>query len=695
MAISVVASAQNLSAAEQNPLLQEFPGEYQAPPFDQIKVEHYKPAMETLIAKMRAEIDAIANNPEAPTFENTVLAVEYAGRDLSEVAAVFYALNSSATNEQMDAVAMELSPLLSELSTYVSLNEKIFERVKAVYDKKDELGLDAVDMRLLSDQYDGFIRGGAGLNDADKARYKEVSKELSALSLQFGQNVLGDTNDYILHITDEARIAELPMFVKQSLSGEAKSRDLEGWVVTLQAPSYVPFLIYSSDRDLKEQLWRAYGSRGYKDNKFNNEETVIKLANLRLELANIMGEKSYADYILADRMAQNAQNVAELLDELQDKTRDYAIEEFKTIEAYAKENGFDGEFMPWDWSYYSEKYKNEKYSISSEMIKPYLKLENVERGVFELAGRLYGLSFESVDVPVYDKDARAFKVLDKDGSYLALLYMDYFPRESKRGGAWMTSFRDMYTTLDGQEVRPFITVTTNFTKPTETTPALLTFGELETILHEFGHALHGILAEGKYPSMTGTSVYRDFVELPSQIMENWATEREFLDMFAVHYETGEKIPQELVDRIVAAQNYHAAYNNIRQVAYGLNDMGWHSITEPIKEGSNIAELEHKYMEGTQVFFPVSEGIAIAPAFTHIFSGGYAVGYYGYKWAEVLDADAFSLFKEKGIFDGDVASSFRNNILTKGGTEHPMDLYVKFRGRKPDTQALFERMGLGK
>lgn len=675
---------------EQNPLLNKFSTPFQAPPFDKIRLEHYKPALEILAAKLRAEIDAIADNESAPSFANTVEAVEYAGRDFSEISSIFYALNSAATSDEMDAIAMELSPMMSELSSYVSLNEKIFGRTKELYDRREQLGLDKVEMRLLTEQYTGFIRGGAGLAEADKTRYKEIKAELSALSLQFGQNVLSETNAFTIAIADEAKVAELPDFVKEAMAQDAAKQGVEGWVVTLKAPSYIPFLTYSSDRELKEQLWRAYNSRAYNDNEFNNSQIVIKMANLRLELANLLGEKCYADYVLSERMAGSAASVNELLAELGDKTREAAITEFKMVEAYAKENGFEGELMPWDWGYYSEKYKNQEYNISSEMIKPYLSLENVERGVFELATRLYGLSFRAVEVPVFDEQARAFEVRDEDGSFLALLYMDYFPRESKRGGAWMTSFRDMYT-VEGEQVRPFISVTTNFTKPTATLPALLTFDELETLLHEFGHALHGILAEGKYPSLTGTSVYRDFVELPSQILENWAPEREFLDLFAVHYQTGEKIPQELVDKIVAAQNYLAAYLNIRQVSFGLDDMGWHSITEPLALDSDIEQLEYDFMEGTQVFFPRIASTAFSPAFSHIFAGGYAAGYYGYKWAEVLDADGFSLFKERGIFDREVAASFRENILSKGDSEHPMDLYVRFRGRKPDATALFERL----
>ena len=582
-----------------------------------------------------------------------------------------------------------MQPKLTELSNDISLNPELFARVKQVYEHPGRLRKE--DRKLLEDTYQSFARSGAALSDADKELYRKYTSELSGLTLRFGQNALAATNAFTLNITDPKVVAELPAFVREGMAAEAKARGEKGWTVTLQHPSYLPFMTYSSNRELKEKLWKASNSRAL-GGEFDNTEIVKKIANTRLKIANLLGYKCYADYVLERRMAENTKTVNDFLAELLAATKSYADADYRTVSDYAATLGFKGQLMPWDWSYYTEKYKDEKYALNDELVKPYLKLENVKKGVFMLANKLYGLNFTPDDkIEVYHPDVTAYDVTDADGRFMAVLYLDFFPRESKRSGAWMTEFRGTKIE-DGKEIRPLVSLVMNFTKPTETAPSLLTFDELETFLHEFGHALHGMLGEGKYESQTGTNVYRDFVELPSQLMENWATEKEFLDLWAVHYETGEPMPAEIVDRIVAAQNYLAAYANVRQLSFGMTDMAWHTLTEPFE--GDVEQFEAVSMAPTQVL-PVVPGTAMAPAFGHIFSGGYAAGYYGYKWAEVLEADAFSLFKEKGIFNREAASSFRENVLSKGGTEHPMELYVRFRGHKPETRALIEKMGLGK
>ena len=589
----------------------------------------------------------------------------------------------------MQQIAQRVQPKLTELSNDISLNPELFARVKQVYEHPGRLRKE--DRKLLEDTYQSFARSGAALSDADKELYRKYTSELSGLTLRFGQNALAATNAFTLNITDPKVVAELPAFVREGMAAEAKARGEKGWTVTLQHPSYLPFMTYSSNRELKEKLWKASNSRAL-GGEFDNTEIVKKIANTRLKIANLLGYKCYADYVLERRMAENTKTVNDFLAELLAATKSYADADYRTVSDYAATLGFKGQLMPWDWSYYTEKYKDEKYALNDELVKPYLKLENVKKGVFMLANKLYGLNFTPDDkIEVYHPDVTAYDVTDADGRFMAVLYLDFFPRESKRSGAWMTEFRGTKIE-DGKEIRPLVSLVMNFTKPTETAPSLLTFDEVETFLHEFGHSLHGMLGEGKYESQTGTNVYRDFVELPSQLMENWATEKEFLDLWAVHYETGEPMPAEIVDRIVAAQNYLAAYANVRQLSFGMTDMAWHTLTEPFE--GDVEQFEAVSMAPTQVL-PVVSGTAMAPAFGHIFSGGYAAGYYGYKWAEVLEADAFSLFKEKGIFNREAASSFRENVLSKGGTEHPMELYVRFRGHKPETRALIEKMGLGK
>lgn len=673
-----------------NPLLAEWDTPYQTPPFSQIKLEHFEPAVDAAIACARAEIEAIVNNPAKPTFGNTIVALERNGELLGRVSGVFYNLMGTEATPEMQEVAQRIQPKLTELGNDISLNPALFERVKAVYEKPG-LGLSKIDKKLLEDSYKGFARSGAALSEEDKALYRQYSNELAALTLQFGQNALKATNAYTLNITDAKQVAELPDFVKEGLAAEAKARGEKGWTVTLQAPSYIPFLTYSSNRALKEQLWKASNARAL-GGEFDNTEVIKGIVNTRLKIANLLGYATYADYVLEERMAENTATVNGFLEELLVATKEYADLDYKTISEYAASKGFKGELMPWDWAYYNEQYKDEKYALSDELVKPYFKLENVKKGVFLLANKLYGLNFtETKEIEGYHPETTVYEVTDKNGRHMAVLYLDFHPRSTKRAGAWMTDFRGSKI-VDGVETRPLVSLVMNFSKPTESKPALLTYDEVETFLHEFGHGLHGILAEGEYGSMTGTSVYRDFVELPSQIMENWATEKEFLDLWAEHYETGEKMPVEIIDRIVAAQNYLAAYANVRQLSFGISDMAWHTLTEPFE--GDVEQFEQQAMASTQVL-PVVAGTAMAPAFTHIFSGGYAAGYYGYKWAEVLEADAYAMFKEQGIFNEEVATSFRENILSKGGTEHPMDLYVKFRGHKPATQALIDKMQLGK
>ena len=679
-------------STENNPLLTTPTTPYGTPQFDKIKIEHYEPAFNVALAEARSDIEAIVRNPEPPTFDNTIVALERSGSRLNTVATIFFALQGAETSDEMEAIAERLQPQLVEYTNDIYLNPVIFERVKSVYDNRAAYDLDTQDSMLLDKTYKSFIRGGAGLDEAGKERYRAITSELSTLSLKFEQNVLAATNAFTLNIptADSAKVAELPAFVRESMADEAAARGEEGWTITLQMASYAPFMTYSSDRELKEKLWRASNTRAIGDH--DNCGIAKRIAELRLELAELFGYPNYAAYVLEEKMAGNVATVNAFIDELLTATKDRALDEVATLQRYAIESGLYGadfQLMPWDWSYVSEKYKNDRYAISNEEVKQYLELESVKKGIFNLAEKLYGITFVANKViPVYHPDVVAYEVHEADGSLTGIIYMDFFPRATKRGGAWMTNYRPMYTEADGTEVRPIVTLCGNFTKPTSSTPSLLTFDEFETFLHEFGHCLHGLFAEGKYASLTGTGVYQDFVELPSQIMENWATEKEFLDLFAVNYKTGEKMPQELIDKIVAAKNYLAAYGNVRQLSFAMNDMAWHTITEPV--AVSVEEFERTATEPTRIT-PYISGTAMSPAFSHIFGGGYAAGYYGYKWAEVLEADAFSLFEEKGIFNSDVAGSFRENILSKGGSEHPMTLYVRFRGHKPETKALIDKI----
>ena len=675
-----------------NPLLTESSAPFGAPEFDKIKNEHYLPAFEAGIAEAKAEIDAIVANEEEPTFENTIEAMEYAGGTLNSAASVFYALMEAHTNDQMQQIAEEISPMLTEYSMYVSLNAALFERVKAVYEKRNELGLEPDQMKLLEDNYKGFVRGGANLSDADKELYSKWSEELSLATLQFSKNVLAATNAYTLNITDEADLAGLPEFVRTMAAETAAEKGLEGWAFTLDAPSYSPFLQYSENRELRRQIWTAYNTRAL-SGEFDNTEVVKKIVDLRIKIANILGYETYADYALEERLAKDRNTVNDFIMSLLEPSLEFAKKDIADVFAYAKKNGFEGNRLEsWDFSYWSERYKEAEYSLSAEELKPYFQLESCIDAVFGLASRLYGVKFnELTNVPVYHEDVKVYEVTEADGTHLALFYADFFPRASKRGGAWMTSFRDQ-SIKDGVEKRPFITIVCNFTKPTADAPALITHDELTTFLHEFGHALHGIFAEGRYPSLTGTSVSRDFVELPSQIMENWAFEPEYLNSFAKHYQTGEPIPAELIEKIVAAKNYLAGYAQVRQLHYGWLDMSWHTLTE--LPAMSTIEFETKAL-APYAIMPAVEGAAFSGSFSHIFSGGYSAGYYSYKWAEVLEADAFSLFKEQGIFNTDVAASFRKNILSKGGTEDEAVIYRNFRGHDPQPEALMEKLGLVK
>ncbi|MBP3440627.1 MAG: M3 family metallopeptidase [Tidjanibacter sp.] len=674
------------NSIENNPLINQGNTPYGTPEFSKIKLEHYKPAFDYALAEARKEVDAIVNNTEEPTFENTIVAMERSGELLGRVSTIFFVLNGNETSDQMQQLAIEIQPDLVAFSNDVNLNPQLWERVKAVYEQKEALGLNEEEAKLLENTYKGFVRNGANLSDEQKEQYRKISEELSTLSLQFEQNVLSATNAFSLNITDEAKVAELPAFVREAMAAEAKARGEEGWTVTLQQASMFPFLTYSSDRELKEQVWKASNTRCVGD-QFDNLGNVKRIAELRLELARLFGYQTYADFVLEERMAEKTSTVNSFLEELRSATYAYAKKDYKAVADYAKKNGANYEIMPWDWAYWNEKYKVAKFSYNEEEVKPYFELENVKKGIFTLAERLYGIRFvENPAIDVYHPDVKAYDVLEENGDFLGVLYMDFFPRATKRGGAWMTAFREMKS-VDGQEVRPFISLCGNFTKPTETTPSLLTFDEFETFLHEFGHCLHGLFAKGTYESLTGTNVYRDFVELPSQVLENWAIQPEFLDIVAVHYQTGEKMPAELRDKIIASKKYLAAYGNIRQVSFGTIDMAYHTITEPI---ADVMAFERKASASTQVL-PVVEGTNMGCSFTHIFSGGYAAGYYGYKWAEVLDADAFEKFKEMGIFSRECGNLFREEVLSKGGIRHPMELYVAFRGHEPETQALIDEI----
>ena len=678
------------SCKMENPLLTESPLPFGAPQFDKIQNEHYLPAFKAALEEAKAEIDAIVANPDEPDFVNTIEAMEYSGRTLNNIASIFFNLMEANTDDTMQAIAEEVSPMMTDFSMYVSLNKPLFERVKAVYQKRESLGLAQDQMRLLEESYKSFVRNGANLSEEDGKLYADYSQKLSLLSLQFGKNSLAASNAFYMNVTDEAELAGLPQFVREQGAEAARERNLEGWVFTLDYPSFAPFMKFSENRVLREKMYMANNTKAV-GGEFDNTEIVKEIVDLRIKIANLLGYETYADYALENRMAKDVETVNTFLDRLLTPSLPFAKKEVAEVEAYAKKNGFEGErLMPWDFSFWSERLKEAEYSLSEEELKPYFRLENCIDAVFSLANRLYGITFEQRnDIPVYHKDVKVYEVKDMDGRHLALFYADFFPRASKRSGAWMTEFRGQ-SIRNGVEERPLISIVTNFTKPTSDTPSLITHDEFNTFLHEFGHALHGILAEGRYPSQTGTSVARDFVELPSQIMENWAFEPEYLDSFAKHYQTGEVIPDSLVTKIVRSQNYLSGYYQVRQLQFGLLDMAWHTL-KSVPEESTV-DFESAVTAKTAVM-PKVPGTAISPSFGHIFSGGYSAGYYSYKWAEVLEADAFSLFKQEGIFNTEVSGSFRQNILSKGDTEDPAILYRKFRGRDPQPEALMRKLGL--
>jgi peptidyl-dipeptidase Dcp len=673
-----------------NPLLQEWTTPFGTPPFGDIEVFHFKPAIAEAIESALREVDEIAKNPGEPTFENTIAALETAGQELSKITPVLYNLNSAETNKALQEAAQEISPLLARFSNDITLNTRLFERISRVFEQKDSVDLTTEQKILVERKYRNFMLGGAGLKDDQRARFREISEELAKLSLTFEENVLEETNSWELHITDEADLAGLPEGIVELAGSEALKKNREGWIFTLHYPSYVPFMQYSEKRELREKMLRAYSSRAFRQNEHDNRENVLRIAALRLELARMLGFGNYAEMILGDRMADNPEKVENFLDDLFNSSKPAAYRDFGNLSEFAQSKGFKGDIQRWDWPYWSEKLKKERYEIDDEILKPYFPLEKVEEAVFGLATRLYGISFvKNNEIPGYHREMKAFEVYDRDGSLLSILYMDYHPRPGKNGGAWMTSYRDQ-SINKGNDIRPFISIVTNFTRPSETRPSLLTFGELTTFLHEFGHALHGMLTRCTYESLSGTSVARDFVELPSQFMENFAYEKEWLDSWATHYKTGEKLPDVLIEKIRESAVFNEGYSCHRQLSFGFLDMAWHTINEPV--GTDIAAFESEAMAKTELFPPV-EGASMSAQFAHIFGGGYAAGYYGYKWAEVLDADAFGLFLEKGIFDPETAASFRTYILEKGGSEKPQDLYRKFRGRDPEMNAFLKRSGL--
>ena len=673
-----------------NPFLTDVQTLHDTVPFHLIRTEHFEPALRKGMEMHREEIDRIIQNPATPDFANTIVALEKSGALLNRVSTVFGNLLSAETSDEMEAIAEKMMPQLTEHSNNITLNEQLFARIKQVYDTTDMESMDAEDRMLLQHTYDGFIRSGANLTPEQKERFREVSSELSVLTLRFSQNKLKETNAFELELADD-QLDGLPESALQAYAQTAQEKGKEGHVVTLHAPSFLPFMKYSRHRELRKQLYLAYNTLCTHDNEYNNLEIVKKLVNLRMERAQLLGYATVADHVLTRRMAENSGNVYRLLNELLEAYAPTAQREVEEVKALAQETEGEGfELMPWDWAYYSEKLKQRKFSLSEEELRPYFELSKVIGGVFGLATRLYGITFrENQEIPVYHPDVKAYEVSDHNGSFLAVLYTDFHPRASKRSGAWMTSYKEQWKDENGNS-RPHVSVTMNFTKPSADKPALLTFGEVTTFLHEFGHALHGMFANTTYQSLSGTNVYWDFVELPSQIMENFAIEKDFLNTFAQHYETGENIPDNLMQRIVDASNFNVAYACLRQLGFGLLDMAWYTRTEPFD--GDVRTYEKEAWKQTQVL-PDIEETCMTVQFSHIMAGGYAAGYYSYKWAEVLDADAFALFQEKGIFHPETANSFRKNVLSKGGTEHPMALYQRFRGQEPSIHALLKRNGI--
>lgn len=679
------------ATAEENPFFRPFNTPYGTAPFNEIKMSHYEPAFEQAMEEHRAEIDRIAANTDTATFANTIEAMEYAGEMMSRVSGVFFNLLGSESNDEMMEISQRLTPKLSEHSNNINLNEDLFKRVKAVYDSRHTAGLTPEQIRLVEKYYEGFENSGATLSSEDKEKYRKLSMALSKATLDFGQNNLKETNAFEMLLTDKAELDGLPESLAAAAAAKAKAKGKEGWLFDLSAPSYIGFMKYASRRDLREKLYLAYNTKGVRGGEYDNKENVQKIVNLRRDIARLLGYKSYSDYILKNRMAKSATGVFGLLDRLTDAFTNVARQEVAAVAAHASEmEGKTIQIQPWDWSFYADKLKDTRFGVNDEITRPFFELEKVKKGIFGLATDLYGLQFvKNPDIQVYHPEVEAFDVLDENGDFLSVLYTDFHPRDGKRSGAWMSSFKSQYM-KDGIDSRPHITIVMNFTRPTDTQPALLTFDEVETFLHEFGHALHGMLSRSTYESLSGTSVYRDFVELPSHIMENWLTEKEYLDRFAFHYETGEKMPDTLLQKIIDASNYNVGYATLRQLSFGYLDMAWHSLEEPFT--GDVRTFEQEAMACVKLL-PVVEDACLSTSFGHIFSGGYAAGYYSYKWAEVMDADAFSLFKENGLFDKTTADSFRRNILERGNTEEPMDLYKRFRGREASVDALLKRSGV--
>ena len=669
-----------------NPLIKPF----DKAPFSKIKNEHFKPAFLKTIQDARIEIDAIINNKDAPTFENTIAALDYSGYQLDRVSSVFFNLNSAETNEDIQRIAQEISPLLSEFSNDITLNEALFNRVKAVYQQQTRLDLTVEQKTLLDKRYKSFSRNGANLEDAQKKRLREIDAELAKLKLKFGENILAETNKYQMHLTNASDLDGLPNGAKEAAAQLAKSKDKNGWLITLDYPSYIPFMKYAKNRELRKKLSLAFGSKAFKDDKLDNQQNVLQIVNLRHERANLLGYKTHAHFVLEERMAETPKKVISFLDELLTKAKPAAEKEFKELEQFAKELDGIERLEKWDSSYYSEKLKQKLFDLDDEKLKPYFKLENVISGVFKVAEKLFGLTFKEVfNVDKYHEEVKTFEVYDEKENFISLFYADFHPRPGKRGGAWMTSFKSQFR-KNGEDSRPHISNVCNFTPSTETKPSLLTFNEVTTLFHEFGHGLHGMLANTTYPSLSGTSVYWDFVELPSQVLENWCYEKEALELFATHYETGELIPMELVKKIKASATFQEGMATLRQISFGKLDMAWHGQNP--SDIIDVKTFETETFGGTQLYPETSE-TCMSTAFAHIFQGGYSSGYYSYKWAEVLDADAFAYFKEHGIFNKNIATKFKENVLSKGGTENPMTLYKRFRGSEPKIEALLERAGL--
>jgi peptidyl-dipeptidase Dcp len=674
-----------------NPLLSAFNTPHQTPPFSQLKNEHFKPAIENAIAEARKEIDIIINNAEAPTFKNTIEALDFSGMLLSGVTSVFFNLNSAETNDEIQKIAQEVSPILTEYSNDVALNEDLFKRIKAVYDNKPNRNHLTVEQTMLLDKtYKGFVRNGANLSDSDKEALRKIDTELSKIKLDFGENVLAETNKYELLLTNKNDLAGLPEGDVEAAAITAKSKNKEGWMFTLAYPSYIPFMTYSENRNLRKTMYMANATKSCKNDALDNQKNVLRIVELRYQRANLLGYKNHAHFVLEEQMAKTPEKVKTFLNDLLQKAKPFAVKEMTELTKFAQSLGFKGELQAWDTAFYREKLKQKLFDLDDEKLKPYFKLENVVNGVFQVAGKLYGLKFKEItNIDKYHPEVTTYEVTDQNNQLVSLFYADFHPREGKRNGAWMTSFNDQYI-KDGKNNRPQVVNVCNFTKPTETKPSLLTFNEVTTLFHEFGHALHGMLANTVYPSLSGTSVYRDFVELPSQVLENWCYEEEALKLFAKHYQTNEVIPIELIEKIKASANFMEATNIVRQLNFGILDMAWHT-TNPT-EITSVFEFENTATKETQLT-PVVENTCVSTAFSHIFQGGYSSGYYSYKWAEVLDADAFYYFKEHGIFNQEVANKFKNFVLSKGGSEHPMDLYIKFRGKEPDSNALLKRAGL--